>query len=61
MSTNRTLASAIHFLLKSQHKNVWWEDFQLPPGSSNVWVTAYIGRVLALQESAEAQEAAARA
>lgn len=61
MSTNSTIASAIHFLLKSQHKNGWWEDFQLAPGSSNVWVTAYIGRILALQDSAEAQQAAMRA
>lgn len=61
MSADPAIELAISFLLKSQHNDGWWADFALAPGPSNVWVTAYIGRILALQESAEAREAAKRA
>ena len=61
MSIDTTIERAIRFLLYCQHPDGWWADFQLAAGPSNVWVTAYIGLVLARQENTKAREAAARA
>ena len=40
--------AALDFLLKSQDGQGAWKDFLLPAGNSNVWVTAYVGDVLAV-------------
>ncbi|MEQ9481978.1 hypothetical protein [Coleofasciculus sp. F4-SAH-05] len=61
MSINRTIERAIRFLLLFQHDDGWWADFQLAPGPSNIWVTAYIGWVLAGQDHPQARDAAALA
>ena len=61
MSIDRTIERAIRFLLLFQHDDGWWADFQLAPGPSNIWVTAYIGLVLAGQDRPQAREAAALA
>jgi squalene cyclase len=50
--------SALNFLLKSQDNQGAWKDFLLPAGNSNVWVTAYVGDVLAIRSEEEARKAA---
>jgi squalene cyclase len=50
--------SALTFLLKSQNDKGAWKDFLLPAGNSNVWVTAYVGDVLAVRPEEEARKAA---
>jgi hypothetical protein len=49
--------SARQFLLAAQAPDGSWKDFLLPAGNSNVWVTAFVGEVLADAE----QDAARRA
>jgi hypothetical protein len=43
----RSMLAAIRFLLDRQDRDGAWRDFQLPPGRSDAWVTAYVGAVLA--------------
>ncbi|HTB21493.1 MAG TPA: prenyltransferase/squalene oxidase repeat-containing protein [bacterium] len=39
-------ASACRFLLRAQDADGAWRDFQLPPGRSEAWTTAYVGACL---------------
>lgn len=50
--------SALDFLLKSQDADGAWKDFLLPAGNSNVWVTGFVGSVLAALPEDEARDAA---
>src|SRR6185503_21036142 len=50
--------AALDFLLKSQDGQGAWKDFLLPGGNSNVWVTAYVGDVLAVRPEEDARNAA---
>jgi hypothetical protein len=38
---------ACEFLRRAQRPRGWWADFDLAPGTSSVWVTGYVGSVLA--------------
>jgi hypothetical protein len=46
------------FLLDAQEPDGAWKDFLLPAGNSNVWVTAFVGSVLAALDITEARKAA---
>lgn len=52
---------AIAFLLFSQDGRGCWTDFFLPAGASDIWVTGYVGAVLAGQDNPHARKAAERA
>lgn len=52
------MGAAVNFLLSSQGDAGDWKDFLLPAGNSDVWVTAFVGDVLAADPDAEAQQAA---
>jgi hypothetical protein len=54
----RSLQTALAFLLKAQDDSGAWSDFSLPAGESNVWVTAFVGGVLAGRPETLAQQAA---
>src|SRR3712207_6308155 len=41
------ITAAIDYLLLRQATDGHWEDFDLPTGRSDAWVTAYVGLVLA--------------
>jgi squalene-hopene/tetraprenyl-beta-curcumene cyclase len=64
-ATRKACLSGVQFLLSRQHPDGHWSDWQLPPGSSDQWTTAYIGARLAttqepfLSGSATARRAAA--
>ncbi|MGB8508284.1 MAG: hypothetical protein WCD76_07760 [Pyrinomonadaceae bacterium] len=53
-----TAGSALSFLLNAQQREGAWKDFLLPAGNSNVWVTGFVGSVLAALDVAEARRAA---
>jgi len=50
MTTSLESTEALHraatFLCDHQDENGAWRDFMMPPGRSDSWVTAYIGRAL---------------
>jgi hypothetical protein len=49
--------SARQFLLAAQAPDGSWKDFLLPAGNSNVWVTAFVGEVIADAEPDAARRA----
>ena len=57
-SLSEAVRAALNFLLKSQNDHGAWKDFLLPAGNSNVWVTAYVGDVLAVRPETDARDAA---
>jgi prenyltransferase beta subunit len=65
-ATRKACLSGVQFLLSQQRPDGHWSDWQLPPGPSDQWTTAYIGaRLAATPEpfasgTAEARRAAAR-
>jgi hypothetical protein len=64
-ATRKACLSGVQFLLSQQCPDGHWRDWQLPPGPSDQWTTAYIGARLAatpepfLSGTAEARRAAA--
>lgn len=58
INISAAVQSALNFLLKSQDEQGAWKDFLLPAGNSNVWVTAYVGDVLAVRPEEDARNAA---
>jgi len=59
-STESAIAAALGFLLKAQDERGGWKDFMLPATQSDVWVSAFVGEVLAgLAEPAARQAAEA--
>lgn len=40
-------SAAAEYLIGKQHLDGHWEDFQLPVGTSDEWVTAFVGEALA--------------
>ena len=46
-ATLKACRSGVQFLLSQQHSDGRWIDWQLPPGPSDQWTTAYIGTRLA--------------
>ncbi len=46
-----SITTGLRYIIEHQHDDGHWEDFQLPPGRSDMWVTAYIG--LKLKEISE--------
>lgn len=59
------LSDAVTYLTNTQHQDGHWEDFNLPVGVSDQWVTAYLGMSLAkvghAMDTPEATAAAERA
>ncbi|MGN7824379.1 hypothetical protein ACTJJB_29920 [Chitinophaga sp. 22536] len=51
----------IDYLLSSQQQAGWWKDFQLAPGRSDEWITAYVACHLALLQSPPSLPALAKA
>lgn len=47
MSLQSAIAAGIAYVLQQQQPDGHWEDFALPVGSSDAWVTAYVGFGLA--------------
>src|SRR5829696_5678304 len=45
------VAAGVRFLSARQHDDGHWRDFDLPPGSSDAWLTGWVG--YALSRSAE--------
>lgn len=58
INSSGAVQSALSFLLQSQDNQGAWKDFLLPAGNSNVWVTAYVGDVLAVRSEEDARKAA---
>lgn len=46
------------YLLRQRHGDGWWRDFDTLAGSSDEWVTVYVGCALSLHPDASAREAA---
>jgi hypothetical protein len=47
MSSPRdAIAAGCAYLLRRQHADGHWEDYELPTGRSDAWVTAYVGLAL---------------
>ncbi|HYO58565.1 prenyltransferase/squalene oxidase repeat-containing protein [Archangium sp.] len=57
-SMDAAISAALGFLLKAQDDRGAWKDFLLPAGHSDVWVTAFVGDVLAGMHEPEARRAA---
>ena len=57
--TRDAIAAAIGYLMCRQDTDGHWEDYDLPTGRSDAWVTAYVG--LALAHAAPDQPEAGRA
>ncbi|MDD4051726.1 MAG: hypothetical protein PHR28_07510 [candidate division Zixibacteria bacterium] len=38
-----TIRAGAEYILSRQHHDGYWEDFNLPPGRADMWVTAYVG------------------
>src|SRR5579871_1717100 len=55
---SRACQRGVSFLLQARQHQAWWLDFQLAPGASDEWVTAYVGATLASCSEPEAREAA---
>jgi hypothetical protein len=55
----RSIHAGISYVLKRQFADGHWEDYKLPVGSSDAWVTAFVG--LALARTNLGSPAAARA
>lgn len=49
---------AIDFLISRRDKDGWWRDFDTLAGSSDEWVTAYVGCMLAALDDVRARRAA---
>ena len=52
---------AVDFLIHSRDTSGWWRDFETLAGTSDEWVTGYVGAVLAGESVARARTAAADA
>jgi hypothetical protein len=46
MPIERAIQRAIAYLAGRQHRDGHWQDFALPVGCSDAWVTAYVGHAL---------------
>jgi hypothetical protein len=46
-AVHAALNDAVSYLISIQHKDGYWQDFDLPVGASDQWVTAYVGMSLA--------------
>lgn len=44
---NSAIEAALNFLTNNRNSEGRWEDFQLAPGCSDEWVTAYVGSAIA--------------
>ncbi|MEM7132923.1 MAG: prenyltransferase/squalene oxidase repeat-containing protein [Chloroflexota bacterium] len=60
VNLDAAIHSATQFLLTACDSQGWWRDFRLAPGSSDEWVTAYIGLTLASLGTRPANIAALR-
>ncbi len=47
----RALGSSVDYILSRQHADGSWIDWELPPGQSSTWTTAYVGGKLTSLES----------
>jgi hypothetical protein len=54
MDISTAIQRAFAFLVKARDRAGFWHDFDLAPGSSDEWVTAYIGLAIASLESESA-------
>lgn len=45
-AVKQAIASGLHYILAHQAKEGTWTDWQLPPGESSVWTTAFVGHKL---------------
>lgn len=49
---------ALAFLLAARDGEDWWQDFLLPAGPGDEWVTGYVGAALAVSHREQARQAA---
>ena len=61
MALRRVTDRAVTFLVSRQAETGIWQDFDLEPGSSDAWVTAYVGQALQSVGGSEADQARGRA
>ncbi|WP_170137783.1 prenyltransferase/squalene oxidase repeat-containing protein [Chitinophaga dinghuensis] len=47
------IKKGVDFIINNQQQAGWWKDFRLSPGTSDEWVTAYVGCHLARHELPE--------
>lgn len=57
----RSAVAAVGYLVRAQHPAGSWTDFWLPVGTSDAWVTAYVGLALAAAGGSSLPAGAARA
>lgn len=43
MNLSSSIEAGLHYLRSNQATLGFWSDWQLPPGESRMWTTAYIG------------------
>lgn len=43
MNLSRSIERGLHYLRSNQAGDGFWSDWQLPPGESRIWTTAYVG------------------
>jgi hypothetical protein len=56
-----SIDAAVTFLLEARTSQGWWLDFDLAPGPSDEWVTAYVGTMLATVPDSRLSEAVSHA
>lgn len=60
-AVDAAVTRAVRYLMTSRDERGAWKDFFLPAGGSDVWVTAFVGYVLATTAHPEARTAAEQA
>ncbi len=56
-----SIDSSINFLIQARYRQGWWQDFFLPAGASDAWVTGFVGTVMAQLPDNRARQVAERA
>lgn len=61
MGVDRTIDRAVDYLIDACSPDGWWRDFDTLAGSSDEWVTAYVGSLLAAVSDQRLQETTVKA